>query len=33
MGQAQSGQNAFPGQGQQGEKKDQVRCFTDEQAI
>ena len=29
MGQAQSGQNAFPGQGQQGEKKDQARCPAD----
>ena len=29
MGQAQSGQNAFPGQGQQGEKKDQAGCPAD----
>ena len=33
MGQAQSGQNAFPGQGQQGEKKDQVGCSSDAQAV
>ena len=29
MGQSQSGQAGFPGQGQQGEKKDQAKILTD----